>query len=482
MIAKTFFCISTDETRYHLNGVLFESRRHRRAHGLDRRPPPVEGRAAARRRRRSSRSGIIIPRKGLIEMRRALETAEGAVELGIHNGHLFVRVGRRRALGQADRRAVPAVRAGHPEGERQGRASRRAWRCWRRSSASAHVVGQDLGRQARASTKGELTVASDNPDLGEAREELDVELRRARRCRSGSTRKYFIELLGEMDGDEVRLELDGELDPGLVRPADGKRELPRRRHADAHLSSSRASRTLAAASFATSSRSCSSRTRGSTCCPATTGRARPTCSRRSTCSARCARFAPARPRRWCASARREARVRARVGEAGDASAMLEVALGAAGTSTARLDGKAVRARATTSAGSTWSCSRPRTSRLPRGAAGGAAALPRPRGVERASGLPRARSQTYEKVLRSRNAVLARRPGPRDELLEVYDEQLARAAVRDRHAAAARCVEELAPRVRGGVRARRRRPGSHSASRYETGARGGDYRAVDVASS
>ena len=29
MIAKTFFSISTDETRYHLNGVLFESRRRR---------------------------------------------------------------------------------------------------------------------------------------------------------------------------------------------------------------------------------------------------------------------------------------------------------------------------------------------------------------------------------------------------------------------------------------------------------------------
>ena len=38
----------------------------------------------------------------------------------------------------------------------------------------------------------------------------------------GFNAKYFIELLGEMEGDEVKLELNGELDPGLVRPADAK--------------------------------------------------------------------------------------------------------------------------------------------------------------------------------------------------------------------------------------------------------------------
>ena len=69
--------------------------------------------------------------------------------------------------------------------------------------------------------KGELRVASDNPDLGEAHEELDVSYDGAP-LTIGFNAKYFIELLGEMEGDEVKLELNGELDPGLVRPADGK--------------------------------------------------------------------------------------------------------------------------------------------------------------------------------------------------------------------------------------------------------------------
>ena len=36
----------------------------------------------------------------------------------------------------------------------------------------------------------------------------------------GFIAKYFIELMTEMEGDEIKLELNGELDPGLVRPND----------------------------------------------------------------------------------------------------------------------------------------------------------------------------------------------------------------------------------------------------------------------
>src|SRR3954452_17924817 len=92
MIAKAFFSISTDETRYHLNGVLFESDGHvgrmvsTDGHRLSKIERPLEGGPKLAQ-------GIIIPRKGLMEIRRALETAEGQIELGIHQGHIFVRIG-----------------------------------------------------------------------------------------------------------------------------------------------------------------------------------------------------------------------------------------------------------------------------------------------------------------------------------------------------------------------------------------------------
>ena len=239
MIAKTFFSISTDETRYHLNGVFFESRRQGGAHGLDRRPPPVARSSARSRTGPSCAQGIIIPNKGLLEIAaRPRDRRRRGQARRSQTAHLFVRV---RTTSRS--RSSSSTRSSR-------RTSRSSRRSTRRSSiapraalldalrrASAHVVGQTCGIKLAVDQGRRCTITSDNPDLGEAREELDVELRRRRRSPIGFNAKYFVELLGEMDGDEVTLALNGELDPGLVRPADGD-ELPRRRHADADLSAS----------------------------------------------------------------------------------------------------------------------------------------------------------------------------------------------------------------------------------------------------
>jgi DNA polymerase-3 subunit beta len=219
MIAKTFFSISTDETRYHLNGVWFES------DGKLARMVSTDGHRLSKVERELTDGptlpqGIIIPRKGLMEIKRALETADGAVELGVHGGHVFVRV-KETAL------SVKLIEAQFPpyeqvipkENEKVAVCARAALL---ESLKRISIVSPDkTGGIKFVLHKGSLKVASDNPDLGEANEELDVSYEGAP-LTIGFNAKYFIDLLSEMDGDEVRLELNGELDPGLVRPSDGK--------------------------------------------------------------------------------------------------------------------------------------------------------------------------------------------------------------------------------------------------------------------
>src|SRR5262249_20421656 len=145
-----------------------------------------------------------------------------------------------------------------------------------------------------------------------------------------------------------------------------------------------------------------------------------------------------------------ARVRARV-EKLDVERLLEVELMPRHKS-ARVDGKGARA-AQYFGGFNVVLFAPEDLRLPRGAPSG-----RRKFLDRAiwDGAPASlgEAQTYERVLRSRNAVL--REGGHADLLEVYDEQLAAAAapiVTRRR----RLVEELAPivarafdRVSGGL--------------------------------
>src|SRR5579883_1813808 len=95
MVNKTFFSISTDETRYHLNGVLFDcdgagaKARARMVstdgHRLSKIERPLAGGPKI--------AGVIIPRKGLAEIKRAIEGQTGEVELGFAKGHVFVRQG-----------------------------------------------------------------------------------------------------------------------------------------------------------------------------------------------------------------------------------------------------------------------------------------------------------------------------------------------------------------------------------------------------
>jgi DNA polymerase-3 subunit beta len=225
MIAKTFFSISNDETRYHLNGVLFETEGtgdkavarmvSTDGHRLSKveRPLPGAPKLAA---------PIIIPRKGLAELRRALESAKNTVEIGVHNGHLFAGVGDTTlSVKLIDAQFPPYEQVIPKENNKIAVAPRAALlEALRRIS----IMSSDKTWGVRVGIKkGTMTVTSDNPDLGEAHEELEVGYD-GEPLTVGFNAKYFIELLTEMGGDEVRVELNAELDPGLVRSADMKGE------------------------------------------------------------------------------------------------------------------------------------------------------------------------------------------------------------------------------------------------------------------
>jgi len=225
MIAKTFFSISTDETRYHLNGVLFETEGagdkavarmvSTDGHRLSKVERPLPGAPKLA-------GPIIIPRKGLSELRRALESAKTTVQLGVHNGHLFARVGETTLSVKLIDAQFPPYDQVIPKGNDKIAIAPRngLLEALRRIS----IMSSDKTWGVRlALKKGALTVTSDNPDLGEAQEELEVSYD-GEPLTVGFNAKYFIELLTEMGGDEVRVELSAELDPGLVRSADMKGE------------------------------------------------------------------------------------------------------------------------------------------------------------------------------------------------------------------------------------------------------------------
>jgi DNA polymerase-3 subunit beta len=213
MIDRTLFSVCNDETRFHLNGVFFES------DGSKARMVSTDGHRLSKVERTIANgpklsAGVIIPKKGLLEMKKVLESGPSC-KLAIKTPHLF--------LVQEDLAiAVKLIDAQFPPYEQViPKDHKKVITIDRMRFIDAMRRAQLMSSETRgvkvAASKDGVTIASDNPDLGEVREELDAEYN-GDAIAIGFNPKYVVELLGQMQSDQVTLSLGGELDPGLIKP------------------------------------------------------------------------------------------------------------------------------------------------------------------------------------------------------------------------------------------------------------------------
>ncbi len=218
MIGKTIFSVSQDETRQHLAGVLFECDGETArmvstdGHRLSKVGRPMPGGPKLP-------SGVLIPRKGLAEIRRALEARESPCEIGVYQGQFVLKTDDvMLSVKLGDGQFPPYEQVIPKDNERVVVVPRELLLdAMRRVS----ILASDKTYGIRVAVdKGRLSIEADNPDLGNAREKLDIDYKGGPMA-IGFNARYFIELLTEMQTPEVKLELAGELDPAIVRPADG---------------------------------------------------------------------------------------------------------------------------------------------------------------------------------------------------------------------------------------------------------------------
>jgi DNA polymerase-3 subunit beta len=218
MIGKTIFSVSSDETRQHLAGVLFE------CDGTRARMVSTDGHRLSKVGRELSggpklETGVLIPRKGVAEIRRLLEGREQKTEVGVHQGHFVVRADDiALTVKLSDGQFPPYEQVIPKDNDKVIKVPREELlEALRRVAimASDKTMGIRLGVD-----KGRLSIEADNPDLGTARENIEVGYKGAA-VQVGFNARYFIELLGEMHSPEVQVEIAGELDPAVVRPGDG---------------------------------------------------------------------------------------------------------------------------------------------------------------------------------------------------------------------------------------------------------------------
>jgi DNA polymerase-3 subunit beta len=215
MIKKTQFAISTDETRYILNGVFFEPRADKKV-----RMVATDGHRLALVERELDgdfklKSGVIIPRKGLFELKRLLDEApEAECHLGFaENSALFKKSGLTMVMRLIDGQFPEYQRVIPKEGEKQIALPKLRFLEGLKRIA---LLSADKSNAVKIRlSDNQLRITSHNPDLGEAKDDLDATYRGVE-LNIGFNARYLIDVLGAVESDEVVLELGDEHSPGVL--------------------------------------------------------------------------------------------------------------------------------------------------------------------------------------------------------------------------------------------------------------------------
>ena len=217
LIQKTAFSVSTDEARVNLNGVLFESDGttgtmvSTDGHRLTKLSLPLAGPTLAR--------PVIIPRKGMLEIKRVLDRAEDEVGLAVDGQHLYLQSGDLTLTVKLNNVVFPPYDQVIPK---------KHTRC---VVADRTEIVDVLKRAEVMAPEKTATVTvlldtdclkltADNPDLGVCHQEIEVDFK-GEPLAAGFNATYLLDALTAMSSERVALYFQGELDPCVIRPVDG---------------------------------------------------------------------------------------------------------------------------------------------------------------------------------------------------------------------------------------------------------------------
>jgi DNA polymerase III subunit beta len=219
LIARTHFSISSDETRAHVNSALFEwAGDHVRmvttdGHRLSKMESTVTGTQAT--------ATMLIPLKAVTELRRLAEEAraEGSTMISIsQNGPnaFFGVAGMQFSVKLVDAQFPPYQQVIPAFTERSLRAPRASFTDALRAVSLA--ASDRTGGVKLSVAPNTLSITSESPESGNGFDQLSVEYA-GPELTIGFNAKYFLDVLGAIDDDEIVLGVSGELDPAVLRPA-----------------------------------------------------------------------------------------------------------------------------------------------------------------------------------------------------------------------------------------------------------------------
>ena len=222
LIDKTQFAISTEETRYYLNGIYL--------HTLDAggqtvlRAVATDGHRLARveipaPKGSEGMPGVIIPRKAVAEIQKLVENGEDNVLLELSSAKVRLTFGGVVLTSKLIDGTFPDYQRVIPAGNDKLLTVERD--DFAKAVDRVSTISSERGRAVKlALAEGRLTLSVNNPDSGSATEEIEVDYD-ATPIDIGFNARYLLDITGQLDGDTALFKLADPGSPTLIQDREG---------------------------------------------------------------------------------------------------------------------------------------------------------------------------------------------------------------------------------------------------------------------
>jgi DNA polymerase-3 subunit beta len=223
LIEKTQFAISTEETRYYLNGIYLHAASSGNSatlravatdgHRLAQTDLPMPVGAAGM-------PGVIVPRKTVTEVQRLIEDSQAEVAIELSSAKIRFAIGNVVLTSKLIDGTFPDYGRVIPVGNDKELVVDK--KDFEAAVDRVSTVSSERGRAVKLSlTAGKLILSVTNPDSGSATEEIEVEYD-GDPIDIGFNSRYLLDIAAQLDGEVAVLKLADPGSPTLIQDKDAK--------------------------------------------------------------------------------------------------------------------------------------------------------------------------------------------------------------------------------------------------------------------
>jgi len=220
MIDKTKFAISNEETRYYLNGIFFHKAQKNSIEIL--RAVATDGHRLAQYdiplpQGAEEMTGLIIPKKTILELRRVLDDANGDINISLNDNKIKFSFNELTIISKVIDGTFPDYTKVIPKNNNKVFATNSNELKSAIDRVSAVSISEEIKSKAikLLIESNKLLLSVESLSRGSANEEVDINYNEER-VEIGFNSRYLVDICNEIDGDEVIVHILDSISPAII--------------------------------------------------------------------------------------------------------------------------------------------------------------------------------------------------------------------------------------------------------------------------